>query len=60
VLLFLDTGRAAAWCGGDLSRCYFFRGLIGCAVLGQLFDRLGWPACVYGIAASKCMRVWHP
>jgi hypothetical protein len=40
------TGRAAAWCGG---------GLIGSAVLGQLFDRLGWPACVDGIAASLAL-----
>jgi MFS transporter, YNFM family, putative membrane transport protein len=32
--------------------CYFLGGLIGSAVLGQLFDRLGWAACVAGIAAS--------
>jgi predicted MFS family arabinose efflux permease len=31
---------------------YFFGGLIGTAVLGQLFDRLGWVACVAGIASS--------
>jgi MFS transporter, YNFM family, putative membrane transport protein len=31
---------------------YFFGGLIGTAVLGQLFDRLGWVACVVGIASS--------
>jgi MFS transporter, YNFM family, putative membrane transport protein len=31
---------------------YFFGGLVGSAVLGQLFDRLGWTACVLGIAAS--------
>src|SRR3954447_19446590 len=29
--------------------CYFFGGLIGSSVLGQLFDRLGWTACVAGI-----------
>jgi YNFM family putative membrane transporter len=28
------------------------RGVIGTAVLGQLFDRLGWIACVAGIACS--------
>jgi YNFM family putative membrane transporter len=27
-------------------------GLIGSAVLGQLFDRLGWLACVTGIALA--------
>jgi hypothetical protein len=31
---------------------YFFGGLIGTAALGQLFDRLGWVACVAGIAFS--------
>jgi MFS transporter, YNFM family, putative membrane transport protein len=46
-----DRGAAA----GIYLACYFFGGLIGSAVLGQLFDRLGWPACVYGIAASLAM-----
>jgi YNFM family putative membrane transporter len=32
--------------------CYFFGGMAGSAVLGQIFDRLGWPACVAGIGAS--------
>jgi len=27
-------------------------GLVGSAVLGQLFDRFGWPACVAGIGLS--------
>jgi predicted MFS family arabinose efflux permease len=31
---------------------YFAGGIVGTAVLGQLFDRLGWTACVAGIAAS--------
>jgi MFS transporter, YNFM family, putative membrane transport protein len=31
---------------------YFFGGLIGTAVLGQLFDRFGWIACVGGIALA--------
>jgi len=26
--------------------------LVGSAVLGQVFDRLGWTACVIGIGAS--------
>jgi predicted MFS family arabinose efflux permease len=32
--------------------CYFLGGLIGSAVLGQLFDRFGWHACVAGVGAS--------
>ena len=31
--------------------CYFLGGLVGSAVLGQLFDRFGWTACVAGIGA---------
>jgi hypothetical protein len=26
--------------------------LVGSAILGQLFDRFGWSACVAGVAAS--------
>jgi MFS transporter, YNFM family, putative membrane transport protein len=48
------VGRAATADRGSASgiylACYFFGGLVGSAVLGQLFDRLGWPACVSGIA----------
>jgi MFS transporter, YNFM family, putative membrane transport protein len=32
--------------------CYFLGGLIGSAALGQVFDYLGWTACVLGIGAS--------
>ncbi|MFZ1431611.1 MAG: hypothetical protein WAS21_33230, partial [Geminicoccaceae bacterium] len=38
--------------------CYFFGGLVGTAVLGQLYDRLGWAACVAGIAASLALAAW--
>jgi YNFM family putative membrane transporter len=31
---------------------YFCGGLLGSAILGQLFDRFGWTACVAGILAS--------
>jgi hypothetical protein len=31
---------------------YFAGGLVGTAVLGQAFDRIGWSACVAGIALS--------
>ena len=48
------VGRAAtadrASASGIYLACYFFGGLVGTAVLGQIFDRFGWPACVAGIA----------
>ena len=37
---------------GTYLACYFAGGLVGSAVLGQLFDRLGWSACVAGVGAS--------
>ena len=50
------VGRAATTDRGSASgiylACYFFGGLVGSAVLGQIFDRFGWPACVGGIALS--------
>ena len=50
------VGRAATSDRGSASglylACYFFGGLIGSAVLGLIFDRFGWTACVGGIAVS--------
>jgi predicted MFS family arabinose efflux permease len=43
-----DRGSAS----GIYLACYFFGGLVGSAVLGQLFDRIGWAACVGGIALA--------
>jgi MFS transporter, YNFM family, putative membrane transport protein len=43
-----DRGAAS----GLYLACYFAGGLVGTAVLGQLFDRIGWPACVGGILLS--------
>lgn len=43
-----DRGSAS----GMYLASYFAGGLVGTAVLGQAFDRLGWPACVAGIAVS--------
>ncbi|MBI1213284.1 MAG: MFS transporter [Alphaproteobacteria bacterium] len=43
-----DRGSAS----GIYLASYFLGGLIGTAVLGQLFDRIGWQACVVGIAVS--------
>ncbi len=43
-----DRGSAS----GIYLACYFAGGLVGTAVLGQIFDRIGWPACVGGIALA--------
>ncbi len=37
---------------GTYLACYFAGGLAGSVVLGQLFDRFGWSACVAGIFCS--------
>jgi predicted MFS family arabinose efflux permease len=53
------VGRVATTDRGSASgiylACYFFGGIVGTAVLGQLFDRLGWTACVAGIAAALAL-----
>jgi len=46
-----DRGSAS----GIYLACYFAGGLVGTAILGQIFDRIGWPACVVGIALSLGM-----
>ena len=50
------VGRAASGNRGAASgvylASYFLGGLVGSAVLGQVFDRLGWPACVFGIGVA--------
>ncbi len=43
-----DRGSAS----GIYLACYFLGGLVGSAILGQVFDRFGWTACVVGIALS--------
>src|SRR5262245_33136094 len=43
-----DRGSAS----GIYLACYFAGGLIGTAILGQVFDRIGWAACVAGIALA--------
>jgi MFS transporter, YNFM family, putative membrane transport protein len=56
------VGRAATADRGSASglylASYFFGGLVGTAILGQLFDRFGWAACVAGIAASLGAAAW--
>jgi MFS transporter, YNFM family, putative membrane transport protein len=50
------VGRTAAGHKGAASgiylASYFSGGLVGTAVLGQVFDRFGWGACVAGIGLS--------
>jgi MFS family permease len=50
------VGRAAMTDRGSASglylASYFLGGLAGSAVLGQIFDHLGWTACVVGIGVS--------
>ena len=43
-----DRGSAS----GIYLACYFLGGLVGSAVLGQMFDRFGWTACVAGIGVA--------
>jgi predicted MFS family arabinose efflux permease len=45
-----ETERGVA--SGLYLSSYFFGGMVGSAVLGQLFDRFGWAACVAGIACA--------
>jgi len=56
------VGRAATTDRGSASglylACYFFGGLMGSAVLGQIFDTFGWAACVAGIAASLLLAAF--
>jgi MFS transporter, YNFM family, putative membrane transport protein len=53
------VGRAAAADRGAASgmylACYFAGGLAGSAVLGFIFDRFGWPACVFGIGLGLAL-----
>jgi len=50
------VGRAATGDRGSASglylASYFFGGLVGAALLGWLFDRFGWSACVAGVGAA--------
>jgi len=43
-----DRGAAS----GLYLASYFAGGLVGTAILGQAFDRIGWSACVVGIGAA--------
>jgi MFS transporter, YNFM family, putative membrane transport protein len=48
--------RSAA--SGIYLASYFIGGLVGTAVLGQIFDRLGWPATVAGIGLALTLAAF--
>ncbi len=48
--------RASA--SGIYLASYFAGGLIGSAILGQIYDRFGWSACVAGIGVSLVFAAW--
>jgi predicted MFS family arabinose efflux permease len=50
------TDRGAA--SGLYLASYYLGGLIGSALLGLLFDRWGWTACVAGIGVSLLLAAW--
>jgi MFS transporter, YNFM family, putative membrane transport protein len=56
------VGRAAtadrAAASGIYLACYFFGGLVGTAILGQVFDRFGWSACVAAIGVALALAAW--
>jgi YNFM family putative membrane transporter len=56
------VGRAArddrAAASGLYLASYYLGGLAGAAILGQVFDRLGWPATVAGVAIALAIAAW--
>jgi YNFM family putative membrane transporter len=50
------SDRAAA--SGLYLASYYLGGLAGAAVLGQVFERLGWPATVAGVGAALAVAAW--
>jgi sugar phosphate permease len=51
----VDFHRGSA--SGIYLACYFLGGIVRSVVLGQLFDRAGWTACVAGIGAALAAAV---
>jgi MFS transporter, YNFM family, putative membrane transport protein len=49
------TNRGVA--SGTYLACYFFGGLVGSAVLGELFDHFGWLACVAGVGVGVALAL---
>ena len=51
-LRFKSAGEGRGAASGIYLASYFTGGLIGSLILGQVFDRFGWSACVAGIGAA--------
>jgi len=47
----VDRGSAS----GIYLACYFLGGIVGSIVLGQMFDKFGWAACVAGIGLALAL-----
>jgi MFS transporter, YNFM family, putative membrane transport protein len=43
---------------GTYLACYFLGGLVGSAVLGPVFDRFGWTACLAGVGVTLAVAAW--
>lgn len=56
------VGRAASHdpssASGMYLASYFLGGLVGAAVIGQLFQQLGWPAAVAAVGAALALAAW--
>lgn len=56
------VGRAASNDPGSASgmylASYFFGGLVGAAVVGQLFQHVGWPAAVAAVGVALALAAW--
>jgi YNFM family putative membrane transporter len=56
------VGRAASTDPGSASgmylASYFFGGLAGAAVVGQLFQHAGWPAAVAAVGVALALAAW--
>lgn len=50
------SDRAAA--SGLYLAAYYLGGLAGAALLGQVFERLGWPATLAGVGAALAIAAW--
>lgn len=51
-------GHDAGVAGGLYLACYFFGGLVGSAVVGAVFGRLGWGAALGTVALALTLAAW--
>lgn len=52
-----EAGAARASASGIYLASYFLGGLVGTALLGQIFDRFGWRATVAGVGLALGLAV---